>query len=160
VHKFDQESYDEWTIERLKSAMSVDPDTGCWISPIGLDRRGYSRIAYKGRLAPAHRIAYRLLVGPIPEGLEIDHLCRNKACVNPAHLEPVTGAENRRRAMALRAVNPSGYLAKTHCLHGHEMTAENTMPRADKPGVLCRTCQRDKSRVQQERISARRRKAA
>jgi hypothetical protein len=64
----------------------------------------------------AHRVAYELVIGQIPAGLELDHLCRNVVCVNPAHLEPVTRAENMRRRSA----------AQTHCKHGHEFTPENT----------------------------------
>lgn len=104
---------------------------GCW-NWVGYAQRGYGvfekRIAgirYRGR---AHRVVYELLVGPIPEGLTIDHLCRNTLCVNPDHLEPVTGAENVRRANAFR----------THCIRGHEFTEENTYYR--NGGRRCRPC--------------------
>src|SRR4051812_32410851 len=68
----------------------------------------------------AHRYAYELLVGEIPDGMHLDHLCRNRRCVNPAHLEVVTQAENNRRASAVRR-------PKSRCDHGHEMTVENTV---------------------------------
>lgn len=79
-------------------------ETPCWIfsngdSPGG---NGYGRLRRNGRSIPAHRYSYEVRVGPIPEGLELDHLCRNTQCVNPDHLEPVTGAENRRRGVGTK----------------------------------------------------------
>jgi hypothetical protein len=83
----------------------------------------------------AHRAAYELLVGPIPAGLTLDHLCRTTLCVNPEHLEPVTMRENALRGKGPTAVNAR----KTHCKRGHEFTPENTYvyPRG---GRECRTC--------------------
>lgn len=89
----------------------VEKSSGCWVYT-GYLNDGYGY--HGGKLA--HRLSYEELVGPIPEGLEIDHLCRNPPCVNPAHLEPVTRAENIRRRFALI----------THCKNGHEFTTENT----------------------------------
>jgi hypothetical protein len=77
----------------------------------------------------AHRFAYELLIGPIPTGLQIDHLCRNRACVNPAHLEPVTAAENSRRASRARGFR---------C--GHPYTDANSYFRPDATGRMCRAC--------------------
>lgn len=76
-------------------------EDGCWLWTASLTGDGYGRISLGGKFGPmglAHRVAYELLVGPIPEGLELDHLCRVRRCVNPEHLEPVTHAENVRRA--------------------------------------------------------------
>lgn len=70
----------------------------CWIWTGHVNENGYGRIGYKRKVTGTHRLAYELLVGPIPEGMEPDHLCRERACCNPAHLEPVTHDENMRRA--------------------------------------------------------------
>jgi hypothetical protein len=95
----------------------------------------YTLIPGQHQQTTAHRFAYERLVGAIPEGLQLDHLCRNPGCVNPAHLEPVTGREN-----VLRGVGPTAINArKTHCIHGHEFTPENTY-RSKKGGRECRAC--------------------
>lgn len=86
----------------------------------------------------AHRYAYELLVGPIPEGLHIDHLCRVRLCVNPAHLEAVTCHENNRRSTSPTAVNAK----KTHCPRGHEYTEENTYFAPPDGRRMCKPCAR------------------
>jgi hypothetical protein len=101
----------------------------CWQWTASQDGRGYGQIRVGSRVLAAHRVAYELLVGPIPDGLTIDHLCRNRLCLRPSHLEPVSMAENQRREAA----------AITHCKSGHEFTPENTAP--DGNGRRrCRTC--------------------
>lgn len=111
----------------------------CWLwtgskSPLGYG--GFRVGGRAGRLVPAHRFAYELLVGPIPEGLFLDHLCRNPPCVNPAHLEPVTHAENVRRG-----VSPAAMRARqTHCKRGHEFTPENTIAVKRNGKRKCRQC--------------------
>jgi hypothetical protein len=116
----------------------VTKTESCWLWTGMANANGYgmcNRAPTHGRLAAAHRVAYELLVGPIPDGLELDHLCRVRNCVNPTHLEPVTGAENRRRAG----------LAKTHCPQGHEYTTENTYLKPTG-GRQCRACNRPAAR--------------
>jgi hypothetical protein len=121
----------------------VDKTDGCWewrgqITTSGYGANG-SRIAGE---KVAHRISYVLLVGPIPEGLQLDHLCRNRACVNPEHLEPVTARVNTMRSGAASAINAR----KTHCDHGHEFTPENTHMQRSGGRIYrrCRACGRDK----------------
>ncbi len=111
--------------QRFDALWSLDAG-GCWIWRGAVNRAGYGAFSVDGTTRRAHRVSYELRVGPIPEGLHLDHLCRVRACVNPAHLEPVTHAENVRRGA--RA-------GQTHCKRGHEFTPENT--RVDKSGGRC-----------------------
>lgn len=108
----------------------------CWIWQ-GHTVRGHGRIGIKKERYIVHRVVYELLVGKIPEGLEIDHLCRVRACCNPKHLEPVTRRENQ-----IRGFSPVGLNArKTHCSHGHPFERENLYVHTDGSRV-CRTCGR------------------
>lgn len=136
----------EPTQRRILARMKEDPETGCWIWT-GQLRRGYGQ--FRGQ--PAHRISYEAFVEPIPEGLQIDHVCRNRACVrpHPEHLEPVTQAENDRRARAYVQKYPGESVhhgAKRWCIHGHEYTPKNTG--MDKYGKrFCLACRRAYKRV-------------
>lgn len=114
---------------------------GCW-RWTGCLVQGYGQAALgKGKRVRAHRYAYELCVGPIPENLVLDHLCRNPACVNPAHLEPVTDREN-----ILRGENHvARYARQTHCMHGHELTPENIMPTYS--GRSCRLCRNNRQKL-------------
>jgi hypothetical protein len=113
------------------------PDLGpCWIW-IGArnGKDGYGSFRVTGQPTVAHRAGYQLIVGPIPEGLTLDHLCRNRRCVNPQHLEPVPFAVNVARGESPTAVNAR----KTHCPQGHPYDEINTMPRR-RGGRNCRAC--------------------
>lgn len=113
-------------------------ETPCWIWQGGLDRDGYGLAGWlnAGRRSsrPAHGHYYEKLIGPIPDGLELDHLCRVRACVNPGHLEPVSHDENVRRGLAHRTI-------QTHCKRGHPFDDENTY-RHPNGRRICRTCRR------------------
>lgn len=110
----------------------------CWIWHGAKDTMGYGQIWANQRVQYAHRVLYELLVGPIPEGLQLDHLCRVPACVRPAHCEPVTMQENIRRG------NKTGPKPKSHCRHGHELTPENLL--VSNGRRRCRVCNRDGAR--------------
>jgi hypothetical protein len=109
---------------------------GCWVWTGALHNFGYGITSIKAKAVLAHRISYQTLVGPIPDGLHLDHLCRNPPCVNPSHLEPVTCKENLHRGpTTMAAINR----AKTHCVRNHEFTPANTW--VDKRGSrYCRAC--------------------
>lgn len=97
-------------------------ENGCWEWTAYLDKNGYGQFSIGPKTVRAYRWAYECLIGPIPEGLTIDHLCRFPACVNPAHLEPVTPKENYLRGYGLPALNAR----KTHCDNGHPFDEVNT----------------------------------
>jgi hypothetical protein len=122
--------------EHLFSRIAPEPNTGCWLWFGGATKSGYG----SNRGKRVYRTIWELLRGPIPAGLDIDHLCRVRACCNPDHLEPVTRSVNLRRGLGpivqrLRAQK------QTHCKHGHEYTPENT-GRTTHGYRTCRECAR------------------
>jgi hypothetical protein len=130
--------------KRFWSKVVISPDTECLEWSAARNEHGYGIIGIGGRSGrnfKAHRVAYELLVGPIPEGLVLDHLCRNPPCVRPSHLEPVTHKVNVRRGKA-------SYVDNTHCKHGHLRTPENTYvcPRGWPECKECRRIANRKSR--------------
>lgn len=120
----------------------VDKSGNCWIWTGPTDGKGYGTIGFggRGRNVYVHRLAYELIVAPIPEGLQIDHLCRVPLCVRPDHLEAVTQRENILRGTAPSAVNAR----KTHCVNGHRYTPETTITAPD--GRRCRVCKQERDR--------------
>ena len=118
-------------IERFERHYIPEPNTGCWLW-FGAQTCGYGSFRIDGKAHLAHRFSYQSFVGEIPEGLELDHLCRVRCCVNPEHLEPVTRMENLRRSPIFDG-------NKTHCPHGHAYNEENTIW-FDGNCRMCRTC--------------------
>jgi hypothetical protein len=112
----------------------VNRTDACWLWT-GAGSGGYGRFWYEGRVQPAHRVSYEWQVGPIPDGLYIDHLCRTPACVNPEHLEPVTQKANVDRGIA-----NDWQRAKTECPQGHAYNADNTKWYEGRR--YCRACAR------------------
>lgn len=139
--------------ERYERLAFPEPNSGCfiWMGALNKDGYGVIGIGYESeknkKNTLAHRVAYEHFVGPIPEGLQLDHLCRVRCCVNPAHLEPVTNAENLRRGMgpALTRARPP----ITHCKHGHLLSGENlNLYRGVR---VCRACRARYARKCKER---------
>jgi len=135
-------------VERLLAKVDFDgplpehhPELGqCWIWTASHYRDGYGAFGVGRKVRAAHIVSYILLIGEVPDGLQLDHLCRNRGCPNPWHLEPVTHIENIRRGDA------GGYLKRrTHCPQGHEYTPDNSihLPNGTKN---CRECHRARCR--------------
>lgn len=127
--------------------------SGCWTWVGSISSGGYGGFRIGGRspgfAAKAHRVSYEMFVGPIPDGLQLDHLCRNRACVNVKHLEPVTLRENN-----LRSDNVGGRNARvTHCPKGHEYAGDNLIYSA-KYGRRCRACKNEEGRERSARAIA------
>lgn len=134
-------------LDRILARITIT-ESGCWEYPTH-NENGYGVIGAGPRKSPTlrtHRVTYERLVGPIPEGHEIDHLCRNRACCNPEHLEPVTRSENVRRGLRKTM--------QTHCKNGHEFTPDNT--RTTSRQRICKACEREATRryLEKKRKSA------
>ncbi len=113
----------------------VNEESNCWEWVAGTSKNGYPVISYKNRTATGHRVVYEIAKGTIPNGLCLDHLCRNKKCVNPDHLEAVTQRENILRGSGAAALNSK----KTHCHRGHRLLLDNLGINADG-GRRCKKC--------------------
>ena len=131
--------------ERFWAKIKVDAD-GCWIWTASLFKTGYGQFNWKGKPSRAHRVAYLSLVGSIPVGLEPDHLCRKRNCVNPACMELVTRSENVRRSPI------HNNRVKTHCSEGHEYTLANTYVYPRNGARACRVCRLEWTRQHRARI--------
>lgn len=144
-----QYELDAW--DRFVDKVGPD-DGGCkpWTASL-VD--GYGTFSYKGKTVKAHRWIYEQTMGTIPAGMQLDHLCRNRACVNPDHMEVVSQRENILRGEGLAATAAR----QTHCIHGHEWTPENTyLPmRSDgRPRQrICRACKRARPRPSRAKVA-------
>lgn len=145
--------YSNDVLARFWKKVNKDAPGGCWLWTASCVADGYGQFN-KGskQMVRAHRFAYEACVGPIPDGLTLDHLCRVRGCVNPAHLEPVSMRVNIMRGQSSGAVNAR----KTHCIHGHEFTPENTQTSQSRGWRRCLTCFRVRDR--EAKKAARRRR--
>jgi len=128
------------TLRRRLLAKIEKLPSGCWHWTGYVNSHGYGRIGINGRRVMTHRAAYELFVGPIPEGLQIDHLCRLRSCCNPEHLEAVTPQENTLRSDVTK--HRDGF-----CSRGHERNAANTYYHKNRPGGDCRICKCERERA-------------
>lgn len=146
-------------VDRNASPPAHAPQLGpCWIwnGATAGSRGGYGSFGVGSvrdgsrRMAYAHRLTYEAFVGQVPEGRELDHVCRNRRCVNPRHLEPITHSENILRG-AGPAVTKARHAARTGCVNGHAFDAENTRyvrrPDGSVRSRQCRACARERNRA-------------
>lgn len=141
--------------DRLLDLIEIDR---CWVWKGSLSRAGYGRLTIreggKKMTKSAHRVSYETFVGKIPVGLTIDHLCKNKACINPDHLEAVSQKVNVHRANPLWKQEA----ARTHCPQGHEYTEDNMYKYKTRSGGVCRNCKtcmkaRTRARYQMKKLT-------
>lgn len=125
---------------------------GCWEWTASKTAGGYGRYSVGYATFLAHRYAYQVVVGPIPGGLQLDHLCRNRACVNPAHLEPVTARQNTLRGQSPASLNST----KTHCQRGHALVEGNIYHKLSngRPCRQCRQCVFEDTRARRAKLKA------
>lgn len=134
--------------ERFWAKVQRGHSEECWLWIGWKTAAGYGGFHWQGRDQYAHRVAYALSIGPIPDGLVLDHLCRTPACVNPRHLEPV-----RTRTNVIRGVGPTArFSARSTCSRGHEYTGENT--RWYRGYRMCLACNRENMRKRAHRSAA------
>ncbi len=131
------------TIERLESLFIPEPNSGCWLWMGDVTAAGYGRVGIEGNRLYVHRVSHEIFKGPIPATFDVDHLCRNRLCCNPQHLEAVSHRENIRRGL-------KGKLT-THCPQGHEYSLENTYFRKNSEARVCMVCARSKDKLRAPR---------
>lgn len=126
-------------LERIERHYIPEPNSGCWLWTSSVTSKGYARIHFAGKGREAHRVVYQAIKGAIPKGLELDHLCRVRCCVNPDHLEPVAHSVNCARSDTSK--QGEWNRVKTHCPQGHAYDAANTFT-SKKGQRMCRICMR------------------
>lgn len=129
---------------RTKFLNKVKRKRGCW-EWLGSKINGYGQFYYEGKNYRAHRLSYKIFIGPTPDDLFVCHKCDNPGCVNPKHLFLGTNSDNQKDCVAK---GRHKYAARTHCNKGHEFTPENTMPRKHKTGSYrgCRICDSERKK--------------
>lgn len=136
-----------WDRDQVLSRVSIDPDTGCWNWAKSIHPTGYAMVGHRGKTSVAHRFVYQLLVGPIADGLELDHRChtedltcpggrscKHRSCVNPDHLEPMAPLDNCMVGRSFAPINK----AKTHCPQNHPYSGWNLITYRGRR--YCRAC--------------------
>lgn len=132
-------------LARIWAKTRRNKETGCWEWSGKISDRGYGYVQIGRSSRRAHRVAYEVLVGEIPEGLTLDHLCRVRNCINPTHLEPVTAAENSRRSIPNPNRGHGSHRQREYCYQGHPWDENNTILRPDG-ARRCRSCQQASKR--------------
>lgn len=133
--------------DRLMTHIVLNPATGCWHWTGYVRKAGYGiiNIRRNGKNYPrhAHRVAYETFRGPVPEGMQVDHLCRRRDCINPSHMEVVTPGENTRRGIVAE-VQRQRHAKRTHCKNGHLLSADNVYQGHCKgfPARGCKICRK------------------
>lgn len=142
--------------ERFMRQVYKEPTYQCWLWQGHIGKNGYGRWKPAGRSVSTHRWSYERFIGPIPEGLQIDHICNIKSCVNPEHLQPVTARVNVLKAKkGITSINA----AKTHCVNGHPLFGANLRIYVTKDGKksrVCKSCRQDRSKIQARKRLVRR----
>lgn len=141
-------------LNNIKKTDTLFEGQPCWEWQMSLMKAGYGQLWVGGKNHYTHRLMYQLSVGPLPEdrSLVVDHLCRNRACCNPAHLEAVPMGENTARGVLLENLRN-----KTHCKNGHEFTPENTKRHKLSGGRYCRICMNAGSKARKAAARAKKR---
>jgi len=144
-----------FSFEDLEPRIMPIPECGCWIWEGYITMYGYPEIVRSGvnvgsakATRRVHRIVYELLRGPIPDGLQLDHLCRVRCCVNPDHLEVVDSRTNTLRGVSIAAANAR----KTHCVRGHALSGDNLLLWGRNKDRVCKTCARAREQAREARI--------
>jgi hypothetical protein len=137
--------------DRFYRRVKLPDENGCMNWEGATNGRGYGQLQVNRKNLYAHRLSYTLMVGPIPNDLVLDHLCRNRRCCNPLHLEPVTVSTNAVRGV-IGEKNTARAAEQTHCKYGHPRTKENTLRRGTVYSG-CRVCanKRDRARYKREK---------
>jgi hypothetical protein len=136
-------------LDRFWEKVATEPNTGCWLWTGAWINTGYGWFKTDESTRLAHRVSYIHYVGEIPEGMDLDHLCRVRCCVNPQHLEPVSRSENNRRGLVGTWMQ-NFQAKKTHCPQGHPYSGR------DKKGRICHTCKAVRERKRQAKMRAER----